>query len=212
MCQTNLNEVIKTSRVITLGDLRVATQIAKDKLWAEAGRLGRRPKIYLHWTAGRYDALFSDYHVCISQDDDGAHINLMCEDLSNVLAHTWRRNSGAIGLTLCCALDATPDDLGDYPPTPEQIEIMAQCIAIIADTLHIPIDRYHVLTHGEAADNMDGLLPEGDEYGPCNGCERWDLQYLGTDESPEYTTDYDDPATGGNVLRGKANWYLNEWK
>ena len=66
------------------------------------------------------------------------------------------------------------------------------------------------MTHAEAADNVDGLLPEGDEYGPCNGCERWDLQYLGTPESPAWTTDYDSPKTGGNVLRGKALWYQSQ--
>ncbi len=67
-----------------------------------------------------------------------------------------------------------------------------------------------MLTHAEAADNLDGLLPVGDEYGPQTTCERWDLQYLGTDESPEWTIDYDDPRTGGNVLRGKAIWYRQQ--
>lgn len=65
------------------------------------------------------------------------------------------------------------------------------------------------MTHAEAADNIDGLLPAGDEYGPTADCERWDLQFLGTKESPAWTTDYDDPSTGGNVIRGKANYYKN---
>lgn len=30
--------------------------------------------------------------------------------------------------------------------------------------------------------------------------------------SPAWTTDYDDPRTGGNVLRGKANWYRQQFK
>lgn len=193
---------------VTLEDIQTMAEASRAQLWEDARNMQRDVKIYLHWTAGRYGQSFNDYHISIDQDGT---IYASTDDLSETLAHTWHRNTGAVGVTLCCALDATPDDLGDYPPTPEQIEIMAQCIAIIADTLHIPIDRYHVLTHGEAADNMDGIdVP--DPYGPLNGCERWDLQYLGTDESPEYTTDYDDPATGGNVLRGKANWYLNEWK
>ena len=133
-------------------------------------------------------------------------------DFSDVLAHTWHRNTGSVGITLDCAYGSTSNDLGPYPPTAKQIEAMAQCITVVADALDLTIDRYRVMTHAEAADNIDGLLPRGDEYGPLNGCERWDLQYLGTPESPSWTTDYDDPHTGGNVLRGKANWYRNEWR
>ena len=39
-------------------------------------------------------------------------------------------------------------------------------------------------------------------HGPNNDCWRWDLQFLGTPESPYYTANHDDPRTGGNVLRG----------
>ena len=68
------------------------------------------------------------------------------------------------------------------------------------------------MTHGEAADNADGdneYYDDEDCYGPVNGCERWDLQYLGTEESPEFTTDYEDERTGGNVLRRKIQEYLD---
>lgn len=110
---------------------------------------------------------------------------------------------------MCCCYQAGTADLGKYPPTAKQIEAMAQVVAILAKALWLTIDRDRVLTHAEAADNIDGLLPVGDEYGPGTTCERWDLQYLGTKESPEWTIDYDDPRTGGNVLRGKANYYAN---
>ncbi len=85
---------------------------------------------------------------------------------------------------------------------------MAQVIAIVAKALWLTIDKAHVMTHGEAADNIDGNYAH-ESYGPQATCERWDLQFLGTAESPSYTTDYDDPSTGGNILRGKANWYAN---
>ena len=102
-----------------------------------------------------------------------------------------------------------PQKVTVEPPTPQQIEAIAQATCAVADGLWLTIDREHIMTHGEAADNADGLDIDypGGPYGPQNTCERWDLQYLGTDESGVYTTDYDDPATGGNVLRGKANWY-----
>ena len=194
---------------VTLEDIRMLAEASRAQLWEDARNMDRDVKVYLHWTAGRYGQMYNDYHINI--DRDGS-LWASTDDFAATLSHTWHRNTGSIGVTLCCCYQAASNALGPYPPTAAQIEAMAQVVAVLAKALWLTIDRDRIMTHAEAADNMDGLLPEGDEYGPCNGCERWDLQYLGTDESPEYTTDYDDPATGGNVLRGKANWYLNEWK
>ena len=195
-------------RLVTLDDIRKLADTARNEIFAQAREMGRDPKIYLHWTAGRYDTDYPDYHICINGE---GKIVLMA-DLTETLPHTWHRNSGSIGIALDCAYGATNEDLGSYPPTAAQIEAMAQVTAVLAKALWLTIDRDRVMTHAEAADNIDDLLPEGDEYGPCNGCERWDLQYLGTPESPAWTTNYDDPRTGGNVLRGKANWYRDQWR
>lgn len=193
---------------VTLKDIRTMAEAARPQLWEDARNMGRDVKVYLHWTAGRYGQMYDDYHINIDQDGS---LWVSTEDFSETLPHTWHRNSGSVGVTLCCCYGADTEDLGECPPTSAQIEAMAQVVAVLAKALWLTIDRDRIMTHAEAADNMDGIdVP--DPYGPLNGCERWDLQYLGTDESPEYTTDYDDPATGGNVLRGKANWYLNEWK
>jgi len=59
-------------------------------------------KIYLHWTAGRYDQFFNDYHICID-GDGGVH---RMADLETKLAHTWHRNSNAVGIALCCCYGA----------------------------------------------------------------------------------------------------------
>ena len=71
------------------------------------------------------------------------------------------------------------------------------------------------MTHGEAAANEDGIRPHPayalwhDEI--HDGDTRWDLEYLGESESPVY-----DPwgqqgyMRGGDVLRGKANWFRNQ--
>ena len=194
---------------VTLKDIETMAKAAFPALWQEAKNMGRDVKIYLHWTAGRYGQMYDDYHVNI--DRDGS-IWASTDDFSETLAHTWHRNTASIGITLCCGYGATTNDLGDYPPTSEQIDAMAQVVAVIAPALRLTIDSERVLTHAEAADNIDELLPEGDEYGPNNGCERWDLQFLGTDESPEWTTDYSDPRTGGNVIRGKANYWKNKFE
>ncbi|MSV25739.1 N-acetylmuramoyl-L-alanine amidase [Selenomonas sp. WCA-380-WT-3B 3/] len=194
-------------RAVDIDELRQLAADARESIWEQAKAYNREPKIYLHWTAGHYGQYYlNDYHVAI--DKDG--IIYVDAPLDDVLAHTYRRNSGAVGITLACCVGATSADLGSEPPTARQIEAMAQAIVAVADGLWLTIDRDHVLTHGEAADNIDGIYPH-EEYGPLTTVERWDLQYLGTDESPYYIKDYDDPRTGGNVLRGKANWYRNEW-
>ena len=160
---------------------------------------GAIDRIYLHWTAGHYESTFEDYHLSITGDGG---IYLSTEDLTKVLAHTWHRNTGAIGIALCCCADATIQvdgsfDLGTEAPTPEQIESMAQVVALLSDVLQLPITKEYVLTHAEVGD-LDG-------YGPAfigtDQFEKWDLWQL---------KDYDGLwRSGGDVIRGKAIWYLN---
>lgn len=173
----------------------------------ELGKLAQRAKgkinkIYLHWTAGRYTQTFEDYHINIS--GTGA-IFVSTNDFTQALAHTWRRNTGAIGITLCCAYDAEPDNFGlptgNFPPTTEQVEVMAKVIAVLTKNLNLEISLNTVMTHAEAADNLDGIHV-GEAYGPLTTCERWDLWKL---------KDYDGQVkSGGDVLRGKAVWYQEQ--
>lgn len=196
------------ARQVSLTELKSMAAAQRPQIWEEARNMGREPKIYLHWTAGRYDTDFKDYHVCIHGD---GRIFITTEDLSETLAHTWRRNTGSIGVTLDCAYGATTNDLGDYAPTAAQIETMAQVITAIADALWLTIDKPHVMTHGEAADNEDGIWA-GEPYGPKTTCERWDLEFLGTSESPRFNPHATDGSRGVDVLRGKANWYRAQEK
>lgn len=192
-------------REVSLEELQQMASDARESIWAQAQAYGREPKVYLHWSAGHYDQTFSDYHVNITGDGT---IYVSTDDLSEVLAHTYHRNSGAVGIALCCAVGATTDDLGSEPPTEAQIESMAKAIVAVCEGLWLTIDKDHVMTHGEAADNEDGLAPH-DPYGPKSTVERWDLEYLGTNESPSYNPWATDGSRGGDVLRGKALWYKN---
>ena len=159
---------------------------------------GSIDRLYIHWTAGHYDSVFDDYHINIT---GAGETYLSTDDLTAVLAHTWHRNTGAIGIALCCCVDATINcdgtfSFGSEPPTDLQIEKTAQVIAVLADVLGLPIDAEHVMTHAEVGD-LDG-------YGPAEigtkDFEKWDLWQL---------IDYDGEwRGGGEVLRGKANWYL----
>ncbi|WP_432648082.1 N-acetylmuramoyl-L-alanine amidase [Mitsuokella sp.] len=192
---------------ISVEGLRARADAARENIWDAAKEYGREPKVYLHWTAGHYQTFFDDYHVSI--DAQGKiYIN---GSLDDILPHTYHRNSGAVGITLNACVGATSSDLGAEAPTAAQIEAIAQAVCAICDGLWLTIDKLHVMTHGEAADNEDGIEPH-EAYGPKTTCERWDLEYLGTDESPAFSPWATDGSRGGDVLRGKANWYRNAWK
>ncbi len=128
---------------------------------AELVALGhnRISQIYLHWTAGRYGQLYDDYHFNI--DADGS-IYQTCTQLTELKSHTWHRNTGAIGIALCCACSALPHngrdtEFGKFPaPHPSRSTPQVKLVAKLAQGLNIPIDRGNVLTHCEAA-LIDGL-------------------------------------------------------
>ena len=187
---------------------------AKSELQRRAANAGKPVQIVLHWTAGRYESTCGDYHINIIGNGD---IVIREHDFAQKLAHNYRKNEAAIGLTLCCAYNANTNRSGDYPPTSAQIETMAQVIAVITKALDIPIDKIHVPTHGESADNEDYVVyyPEysgypNNTYGPKSDCERWDLDVLYTAESPHFDP-YNEITRGGSVLRGKALWYRNQY-
>jgi hypothetical protein len=185
---------------VTANELRRLAADARESIWAQAEEEDREPKIYLHWTAGHYYQTFDSYHVNIV--DDGTMY--LMDDLDEVLAHTWLRNTGAVGITLCCGVGADTEDLGPEPPTAAQLKAMAEAICAIADGLWLTINKTYVLTHGEAADNEDGLDAHED-YGPNTTCERWDLEYLETEDSPEFNPEAEDGSRGGDVIRAMAN-------
>ncbi len=189
-------------RKVSLNELKELALQAKGALWQQAQSLGRDVKLYLHWSAGHYGQFFDDYHINI--DKDGT-CYITTDNFADVLAHTWKRNTGSIGITLACGYQATSNDLGPEPPTDQQIEAMARVITVLADALDLTIDIFRVMTHGEAADNLDGYTGaygHQDCYGPATTCERWDLAILKNGDAW---------CSGGDALRGKANWYRSTY-
>jgi hypothetical protein len=174
-------------RKVSLDEIKQLSLDSKNELWNNASSVGRDVIIYLHWSAGKYGQFFEDYHINI--DADGSFF-ISNDNLATVLAHTWHRNTGAIGISLAACYGATTNDLGDYPPTQKQIEAIAQLTAVLCTTLDLTCDKDHVMTHAEAA--------ELDNYGYSTTCERWDLLILANG---------DDVWSGGDTLRGKAIFY-----
>ena len=191
-------------RRVTCAELKNLAAAYRPALYYAAAQCARETKIYLHWTAGHYGQFFADYHVQI--DADGTLYVIGDGALDVLLAATYRRNSGSVSVAVLGACGATTEHLGAEPPTAAQIEAMAMAVTALADGLWLTIDKARILTHGEAADNEDGVHVHA-PYGPRTTCERWDLEYLGTAESPAFHPWAEDGTRGGDVLRGKAEWY-----
>lgn len=196
-------------RRVSPAELESLAMYYREAIAEAARKQGRETKVYLHWSAGHYGQFWDDYHVQI--DKDGEIYVIGDGALDDVLAATWRRNSGSVSVCILGCLDADTNSLGAEPPTDQQIEGMAQAIAALSNGLWLTIDKQRILTHGEAADNEDGIEPH-EPYGPKSTCERWDLEYLGTLESPTFHPWAEDGGRGGDVLRGKANWYRKAWE
>lgn len=192
---------------------------AKYTLQQKANSMNKPVQVVLHWTAGRYMQYFSDYHINI--DFDGSY-HLSTEDFSEIKYHNYQKNTGSIGIALCCAYNANTQFIGDYPPTSEQIEACAKVMAVISKALEVDLDVVHFPTHGESADNLDYEFYYSDNNGYPNNiygpnymkdgilhqgpCERWDLQYFGNNDSPTFLP-CGMAGTGGEVLRRKAKAY-----
>ena len=160
------------------------SQISLAQLLKEArANRGKIKHIYLHWTAGRYEQFFDDYHLNI---DGEGKVYRTCSSLDELKAHTYRRNTGAIGITLCCALDASwqgeVPDLGSCPPTTLQLVALAKVVAVLCVGLGLALDDSAVMTHAEAA------LVDGYGAGSGDSETRWDLAYV--------------PTSGGGLIEG----------
>ena len=201
-------------RIVDLDEVKELAQDAYYDLWNAARAVGRELKIYLHWTAGGYYTTYSHYHFNITGDGK-IH---QTAPLNQIVSGTWRRNTGSISITLCAARNAYCTasgrvDLGDCPPTDDQIEAMAQLTATLCEALDIADENgnifiKNVMTHGEAANNEDGEWIH-EPYAvwsypqPSDGDTRWDLAVLHED---------DEWRSGGQTLRGKTIWYIINWR
>ena len=187
-----IRDTAEQPQIISLTQLAAVAGCSRDYI----------TQLYLHWTAGRYGQVYDDYHLNI--DADGT-VYRTSSSLSQYKSHTWRRNSGSIAVALCCGLGAQANhgydaDLGQFAPTAVQTDKMAQTVALLVTALGLQLTIDTVMTHCEAA-----LL---DGYGPYSGDAetRWDLWYM-----------RDSPGDGqmkpgGDILRGKARWYLEHSK
>jgi hypothetical protein len=187
-------------------------------------------KIYLHWSATSYNfTKLGNYHTVVQ--GDGRVIRLTSYD--QLTAHTFKRNSNAVGIA-CACMGGVPWD--DFPPTAIQMENMCREAADLAKKLgwkasdikdltlgNNSVNR--ILTHAEAAANRDfplNLARKGsgvsdqvaialglphNNYGPSNWLDGWSS---GTFERWDFykvkKTDLN--GSGGNTLRTMIRGFM----
>ena len=91
-------------------------------------------------------------------------------------AHTRKRNSFALGISVMAMEDSRPDDFGRYPLTERLVDGLCLVGAHLATIYGVPIDADHVMSHAEAAlhDGYFGTQPQ----------ERWDIARLSAQPRP----------------------------
>ena len=183
---------------------------------------GKIKKIILHWTKRHYGQVDDRYHLCVDQD---GQVFVSCKTLLAIKAHTWLRNEYSVAVALCCCADAAcwvpafsnPKELeaayadcrnehpecalvnyGPEPPTPLQVEMMANVVAVLADALGLAIGKDTVMTHCEIA-FKDGYGPGVDDPAMA-----WDLWFLPDTLRPG------EVVPGGDLVRSKAKKYLKQ--
>lgn len=132
------------------------------KEWLSNSILQKR--IILHWCVSSYepDQLSIDsYHLLI---DGNGELHRGAYDLDERAPHTYMFNS-AIGISIC-AMGGWNGSSTPYPPTKAQWDTLVKTVKQLCETYDIPVDRSHVLSHGEVTEVL-GVDQEG----------KWDPDY-----------------------------------
>jgi hypothetical protein len=171
---------------------------------------GRIDNIYIHWSAHDYHSVFPAYHFCVALDASGEIVVVQTHDvrenMRNVYeapddpyaAHTRKRNSFSLGISVMGMQDSKPSDFGPYPLTEPLIDALCLVAARLAAYYGVPVDAAHIMTHAEAAvhDGYFGREPE----------QRWDIARLLPDSRPLVPQDAIDT---GNELRARIRRFIS---
>lgn len=141
---------------------------------------GNPNAITLHWTAGSYTAPYKAYQILISTN----HI-LVSERLLDYMrhGHTWRRNTGNIGVSFMAMAGATERNAGHFPITPDMVEMAALTVGMLQRKYGLGKGALYDHAHWARVDGYAGL--------------RWDATFV-LPWAGETVTD---------VVTTKAWWY-----
>jgi hypothetical protein len=149
--------------------------------------------IVFHWSEGTYDQIFNNYHYNITYARDRACVVKTCCSDFEPKDHIWHRNNGRIGISLCCASGATPENPGDFPPVEAQIETACALAGKLAHIYSIKKDEIN--THAVWA-FIDGYgIHSRDKE------SRWDLWVPSWENGKNLT----------QVMKDKTLWYKEQF-
>ncbi len=151
--------------------------------------------IIFHWSEGTYTQTFNNYHYNITYDSNtkkAGVIKTCCSDFEPK-DHTWHRNNGRIGISLCCASGLSRENLGDFPPAEAQIETACALAGRLAHIYSIKKDEIN--THAVWA-FIDG-------YGihSRDKAIKWDLWIPSWEDGKNLT----------QVMKDKTLWYKDQF-
>ena len=137
-------------------------------------------RIIAHWSAGTHRATELDkehYHIIVEADgtivrgDHDIADNVSTGD-DDYAAHTRGCNTGSIGVSVACMLNAqeNPFKAGPYPMTKVQWDRLVLVIASLCRFYKIPVTPKTVLSHAEVQGNL-GIKQAG----------KWDFTRLAFD-------------------------------
>lgn len=158
-----------------------------------AENLGTPKLITLHWTAGSYTQTYPHYHFCVL----GNGTTMRTLPLTDKGSHTWGRNTGNIGIAMCCMQNTRT------MPTNRQIEETAALIADLSIQFNIGLDDVYPVQRHKVSNSIrvpiDGTIEvfritDHAAYARADGYypDRWDCG--------RYT----------NEIVKKAKWYAAE--
>jgi hypothetical protein len=163
-------------------------------------------RIYDHWTVEAYGCVDGSYNIVIALEGGVWAPKIACSPTNNAVqvgssapyaAHTYHRNSHAIGIAVNGMAGATTSNFGDAPIQIHEIEVLCATNAAVALAYHIDlagsIDGEHtVMTHAEAA-LADGYFGE-----------RWDLARLHASSAPLSAAE---AHTNADLIRTRSHEY-----
>lgn len=189
-----------------------------------AGSLNR---IYYHWAVEAYNCTDSAYNleVYLPTGTNEFAIQITNTPLANVAgssetisSHTYRRNTGAVGIAISGLVGATYDNLGSEPVTLHQEEFLCAAGAAVAKKYGIQCDapaegifypsdlaqEHTIMTHSEAAlttpSTDDNVTWYSHYY--CYGVNDWRANAAG---NPTPGTDSADPDCRWDLAEDQAS-------
>lgn len=136
-------------------------------IWLDKAKMSR---IICHWTAGSYSVSDIDkehYHFIgdgngvVHRGDHSVADNENTKD-GDYAAHTLGCNTGSIGVSLACMLNAveSPFKPGPYPMKRDQWDLLIRMLAQLCEHYQIPVNRRTVLSHAEVQGTL-GIQQRG---------------------------------------------------